>query len=49
VLRDRRFGVRQSDMTAVNETDEFDMSFLDREPADKGWRLETALVGRGQC
>jgi P450-derived glycosyltransferase activator len=34
VLRDRRFGVRQSDMTAVNETDEFDMSFLDRDPPD---------------
>jgi P450-derived glycosyltransferase activator len=34
VLRDRRFGVRQAELTAVNETDEFDMSFLDRDPPD---------------
>jgi len=35
VLRDRRFGVRASDLTAPKgATDEFDMSFLDKDPPD---------------
>lgn len=33
VLRDRRFGVRGAELTGPN-TDEFDMSFLDRDPPD---------------
>ena len=32
VLRDRRFGVRSAEMAAT--TDEFDMSFLDKDPPD---------------
>jgi P450-derived glycosyltransferase activator len=36
VLRDRRFGVRSSEMVnaGVDVADEFDMSFLDRDPPD---------------
>jgi P450-derived glycosyltransferase activator len=35
VLRDRRFGVRSAELTVpVTPTDEFDMSFLDRDPPD---------------
>jgi P450-derived glycosyltransferase activator len=35
VLRDRRFGVRAAELTVpVTPTDEFDMSFLDRDPPD---------------
>jgi len=35
VLRDRRFGVRAAELTAVPKTaDEFDMSFLDKDPPD---------------
>jgi len=35
VLRDRRFGVRQAEATAATSpSDEFDMSFLDRDPPD---------------
>jgi P450-derived glycosyltransferase activator len=34
VLRDRRFGVRAGDLVAGGTADEFDMSFLDRDPPD---------------
>jgi P450-derived glycosyltransferase activator len=34
VLRDRRFGVRGAEMTGTDAVDEFDMSFLDRDPPD---------------
>src|ERR687890_835916 len=35
VLRDRRFGVRSTELTVPDSlTDEFDMSFLDRDPPD---------------
>jgi P450-derived glycosyltransferase activator len=34
VLRDRRFGVRAGELVAGNTTDEFDLSFLDRDPPD---------------
>jgi P450-derived glycosyltransferase activator len=35
VLRDRRFGVRAAELTAAPSTaDEFDMSFLDKDPPD---------------
>jgi P450-derived glycosyltransferase activator len=35
VLRDRRFGVRSTELTVpASVTDEFDMSFLDRDPPD---------------
>jgi P450-derived glycosyltransferase activator len=35
VLRDRRFGVRAAELTAAPKvTDEFDMSFLDKDPPD---------------
>ncbi|GAB1640961.1 cytochrome P450 [Krasilnikovia sp. MM14-A1259] len=34
VLRDRRFGVRASELTVPAPDDEFDMSFLDRDPPD---------------
>jgi hypothetical protein len=35
VLRDRRFGVRGTELTGLaTDTDEFDMSFLDRDPPD---------------
>lgn len=35
VLRDRRFGVRSAELTVPDTpTDEFDMSFLDRDPPD---------------
>src|SRR3954449_5193454 len=36
VLRDRRFGVRSSEMVnaGVETSDQFDMSFLDRDPPD---------------
>jgi P450-derived glycosyltransferase activator len=35
ILRDRRFGVRQGELNGVaSATDEFDMSFLDRDPPD---------------
>jgi hypothetical protein len=35
VLRDRRFGVRSADLTVPDTpTDDFDMSFLDRDPPD---------------
>jgi P450-derived glycosyltransferase activator len=35
VLRDRRFGVRSAELTVPKSaTDEFDMSFLDRDPPD---------------
>ena len=34
VLRDRRFGVRAADLVAGTTADEFDMSFLDRDPPD---------------
>ena len=34
VLRDRRFGVRNAELTAGDATDDFDMSFLDRDPPE---------------
>ena len=34
VLRDRRFGVRAGQLVGGNTTDEFDLSFLDRDPPD---------------
>ncbi|HEU4348534.1 MAG TPA: cytochrome P450 [Actinoplanes sp.] len=34
VLRDRRFGVRATDLIPTSSGDEFDMSFLDRDPPD---------------
>ena len=34
VLRDRRFGVRNAELTVGDAPDEYDMSFLDRDPPD---------------
>jgi P450-derived glycosyltransferase activator len=34
VLRDRRFGVRSAELTALAGAEEFDLSFLDRDPPD---------------
>ncbi|HEV7962313.1 MAG TPA: cytochrome P450 [Actinoplanes sp.] len=34
VLRDRRFGVRSAELTVGDAPDEYDMSFLDRDPPD---------------
>ena len=34
VLRDRRFGVRSAELTVGEATEDYDMSFLDRDPPD---------------